>query len=185
MHDEINPVYVPPGTEIGFYKVETLVGKGGFGALYRVLRSGQVFALKLSTSKFADLSDEDREHDMARAKREAGALMQLRHPNVVQVHGFEQWPDIKTGFLYLVMDFIDGWQLNEWRREQTPTLRQIVLAFQKIARALNEIHRCEIFHRDLKSENILIRKADGEPILVDFGLARPRSAYTVTHADDI
>ena len=185
MVDEVKPFYLQPGTRIGFYEVVTMVGKGGFGALYKVLRDGQVFALKLSTFKFSDLSEEDRTHYMARAKREAGALMQLRHPNVVQVHGFEHWPDIENGYLYLVMDFVDGFQLYEWRRKQTPTLRQIALVFQKIALALNEVHRCEIYHRDLKSENVLIRRADGEPVLVDFGLARPRSTYTVTQANDI
>jgi len=185
MADEINPVYLQPGTQIGFYEVVTLVGKGGFGALYKVTRGGQVFALKLSTFKFSELSEDDRIHYMARAKREAGALMQLRHPNVVQVHGFEQWPEIDNGYLYLVMDFVDGLQLYEWRKKQSPSLRQITLVFQKIALALNEIHRCEIFHRDLKSENVLIRRLDGDPVLVDFGLARPRATYTVTHADEI
>jgi serine/threonine-protein kinase len=185
MADEINPAYLQPGTPIGFYEVVTLVGKGGFGALYKVTRGGQVFALKLSTFKFSELSEDDRRHYMARAKREAGALMQLHHPNVVRVHGFEQWPEIENGYLYLVMDFVDGLQLYDWRKKHSPSLKQIALVFQKIALALNQIHECEIFHRDLKSENVLIRNSDGEPILVDFGLARPRSAYAVTHVDEI
>src|ERR1700687_554612 len=185
MLDEMNPSYLQPGTRIGFYEVVTLVGKGGFGALYKVLRGGQVFALKLSTFNFSELSEDDRVSYMARAKREAGSLMQLRHPNVVQVHGFEHWPEIASGYPYLVMDFVDGFELYEWRKKQAPTLRQVVLVFQKISLALNEIHRCEIFHRDLKSANVLIRKLDGEPVVVDFGLARPKGAYTVTHAEDI
>src|SRR5260370_36802226 len=108
MTDEINPVYLQPGTPIGFYEVVTLVGKGGFGALYKVTRGDQVFALKLSTFKFSELSVDDRTHYVARAKREAGALMQLDHPNVVPVIGFDQWPQIENGYFYLVMDFVDA-----------------------------------------------------------------------------
>src|SRR5215831_1329288 len=140
MAAETTPVYLQPGTEIGFYEVVMAVGKGGFGTLYKVTRGGQAFALKLSTFKFSELSEEDRAHYMTRAKREVAALMQLHHPNVVRVHGFEQWPHIESGHLYLVMDFVEGLPLYEWRKKQSPPLKQIALVFQKLALALDEIH---------------------------------------------
>jgi serine/threonine-protein kinase len=182
---ELNPAFLLPGTQIGFYKVVKLVGKGGFAAVYQVARAGKVFALKLGTFNLDKLTEEERTSHLVRAKREAAALMQLRHPNVVQVHAFDHWPDIDIGHPYLVMDFVDGLQLRKWARAHQPSARQVAQVFHKIALAVNEIHRRQIYHRDLKSENVLIRKMDGEPVLVDFGLCRPRSTQTVTVATEI
>lgn len=178
----IDPGYLQPGTMVGPYKILDRTGEGGFGFLYRVERDGKTYALKLSRERLADLTDEDRAHNEERTDREILALKSLRHPNIVRVHSFERWPELEDGFPYLVMDFVTGDQLYQWRAKGSPSLRQISQVLIKIATAVNYMHGLGLFHRDLKSENILIRNADGEPILVDFGIARPKASYTVTRA---
>lgn len=175
----IDPSYILPGTKIGFYEVIERVGAGGFGALYRVQRDGEIYALKIATYHTDDMTPEDRLRSEERADREVVSLKSLRHPNIVRVHAFEKWPDM-NGYPFLVMDFVEGDRLYDWQARTTPSLRRICEVFIKIATALQEMHRIELYHRDLKSENVLVRASDNEPVVVDFGIARPRSAYTIT-----
>ncbi len=180
-----NPEYLLPGTRIGLYEVVDLVGRGGFGSLYKVRREGQTFALKISHFAARDLGSDERDDFDARSRREMASLLSLRHPNIVEVLAFERWPDPRTGHPYIVMEFIEGDRLYEWRKRTRPSARSILHVFRKITLALAEMHRLEVYHRDLKSENILVRSADNEPIIVDFGVSRPRSAHTVTRADHV
>lgn len=175
-----DPGYLLPGTRVGFYEIVSRVGAGGFGALYKATRGGRVYALKIATYKLSLLGTEERRHHRGRAEREVSALFSLHHPNVVRAHAFETWPDGDDGYPYIIMDFVEGDRLYDWRARAKPTLRQICEVVRKISLALHEMHRIELYHRDLKSENVLVRSADGEPVIVDFGIARPRSAYTMT-----
>lgn len=170
---------LPAGNKVGFYEIENRLGAGGFGTVYRVVRDGRRFALKLSRTRLADLEPKDREHLEARLDREVVALKMLRHPNIVRVHAFERWPDLETGHPYLVMDLVEGDRLSTWLRERQPSLPAICQLFHRLALALDAMHRMELVHRDLKAENILVRP-DGEPVIVDFGIARARTSLTVT-----
>ena len=174
-----NPGYLQPGTKIGAYEVAGLVGSGGFGFVYRVTRDSRPYALKISKWRGDDLDPEDRGESEKRLDREISALMSFRHPNIVRVHGFERWPSLEDGYPYLVMDFVEGEHLNAWRKKTSPTLRRACQALAAIADALGYIHRCGVFHRDLKSENVLVR-SDGSPVIVDFGISRLREADPVT-----
>jgi serine/threonine protein kinase len=174
-----NPGYLQPGTKIGAYEIAGLVGSGGFGFVYRVTRDSRPYALKISKWRGDDLDPEDRGESEKRLDREISALMSFRHPNIVRVHGFERWPSLEDGFPYLVMDFVEGEHLNAWRKKTSPTLRRACQALAAIADALGYIHRCGVFHRDLKSENVLMR-SDGSPVIVDFGISRLREADPVT-----
>src|SRR5260221_10148566 len=176
---KINPEYLLPGTMVGPWEIVDLLGKGGFGVAYKVRRDGRYYALKLTLFRAADLSHEQRERHEARVRRECGILLQLNHPNIVRVHGFERWPDLNEGYLYIVMDLVNGQQLYAWRNRSVPSLRRICHVFQRMEAALAEAHGRGAFHRDLKSENILVG-IDGEPILIDWGIARSRGAVTVT-----
>ena len=175
------PEYLPPGTTVGAYEVEEQVGAGGFGFLYRVRRDGRVYALKIGRQRLSALPPEERVHLEERLDREIAALASLRHPNIVRVHSFERWPDLEGGYPYLVMDYVEGSRLDDWRAATAPSLARICEVFAKIATAVEHIHRLGIFHRDLKSANVLVR-TDGEPIIIDFGIARPRIATDVTRA---
>ncbi len=182
---------LPVGTKIGFYevlpistsadgkKIRTCLGYGGFGSLYKVSRGSKVYALKLAHRALRDFSPAERKWNEERGDREVGALKLLRHPNIVRVHGFDMWPD-EEGRAFIVMDLVEGNHLDVWRATQSPSLKRICEVFIAIGRALGAAHRQQVFHRDLKCENVLVRTADGQPIIVDWGIARPRNARTVT-----
>jgi eukaryotic-like serine/threonine-protein kinase len=177
--NKINPEYLLPGTMVGPWEIIDQLGKGGFGVAYKVRRDGKYYALKLNLFNATELDPVQRERHETRVRRECGILLQLNHPNIVRVHGFERWPDLHNGYLYIVMDLINGQRLYTWREQSVPSLRRICHVFQRIALALAEAHARGAFHRDLKSDNILVG-IDGEPIVIDWGIARSRAAVTVT-----
>src|SRR5437667_4615504 len=171
--EQINPEYLLPGTMVGPWEVVDLLGKGGFGVAYKVRRGGRYYALKLTLYRAADLDAEQRERHEARVRRECGILLQLNHPNIVRVQGFERWPDLDEGWFYIVMDLVNGQNLYTWRERSVPSLRRIAYVFQRISLALAEAHSRGAFHPDIKSEHVLVT-VDGEPILIDWGIARSR-----------
>src|SRR5712692_19840 len=176
------------GTKRGFYEVSgrsdaagrviTRFVTGGFVSLYRVRRENTDYALKMSKLKMSELGAADRKHHEDRFRREVSILLALSHPNIVRVHAFDCWPT-RDGHPFLIMDFVDGERLYEWQRKLAPSLRSICDVFIKTALALHELHRHGIFHRDIKSDNLVVRP-DGEPVLLDMGIARSGSNFTVT-----
>ncbi len=179
-----DPHYVERGARVGAYVIRDHVATGGSGCLYRVERDGRTYAMKIGFQRLGGLDAEDRRHLQDRLDREIAALKSCRHPNIVRVHSFDCWPELEDGFPYLVMDFVEGKELYEWRSEGSPSLGRISLVFEKIAAAIDYMHGIGIFHRDLKSENVLVR-SDGEPVIVDFGIARAQTAHTVTRCASV
>ncbi|HEY8210300.1 MAG TPA: protein kinase [Myxococcaceae bacterium] len=178
---ELDPIAIQPGTSIGPYRVLGRIGQGGMGAVYKVERDGLPFALKLSTQKHSDLTSEERAQLEGRIRREVSALTGLHHPNVVRIHAFDRYPDVVRGYLYLVMDYVEGERPYVWQENHRPPLRRLAGVFLRLARALQELHAHGVHHRDIKSSNVIVR-SDGEPILIDFGIARAASACTLTKA---
>jgi serine/threonine protein kinase len=176
----INPAYLMPGTKVGFYSIVDLIGAGAMGATYRAERAGKVYALKIATFNLAQLDPEGLRAEEARIRREVAALNGLDHPNIVAIRAHDVWPEPGNGYPYLVMDYVDGPPLLEWRERKKPSLAVILRVFRTLGTALQEMHRLHIFHRDLKSANVLVRTADDEPVVIDFGIARPLSTQTVT-----
>jgi eukaryotic-like serine/threonine-protein kinase len=176
----IDPGYLEKGTQINQYTIEGRIGAGGMGATYRVLRDGKRYALKIATYKLEELTPEERRREERRVGREVAALNGLEHPNIVAIKGHDMWPSFESGYPYLVMEYIDGGSLYAWRAKTSPSMRTLATVFRKIAVAINEMHRVSVFHRDLKSDNILVRWADNEPVIIDFGISRPKSSQTVT-----
>lgn len=169
MSEQIDPRKLTSGTKVGPYEVVARVGRGGFGAVYKVLRDGQFFALKLISLDELDLTAEERSAHEQRIDREVAALKSLRHPNIVRVYAFDRWPHARDGFPYLILDLIEGEELNKWR---APSYAEVTKVLIKLALALEEVHSQGLVHRDIKSPNILVQKADNEPKLVDFGISR-------------
>ena len=187
-------IELPPGTKISFYEVlpavtgehgevvRTCIGYGGFGALYRVSRGSKVFALKLAHQPLSAYSAAERQWVEERGDREIATLKSLRHPNIVRVHAFDRWPD-DEGRAFIVMDFVDGDRLDVWRAKHSPSIRRICEVFLAIGRALHTAHKQDIHHRDLKCANVLVRLVDGQPVIVDWGISKPGSSYTITRAN--
>lgn len=155
---------------IGHFQLLRRLGAGGFGEVWKArdLKLDRIAAVKLPHRTLEDT--EEREKFL----REARAAAQLRHPHIVSVHEVGQEGDL----VYIVSEYIDGLSLDAWLAGQRPAHRDAALLSVKIADALHHAHEEGIVHRDLKPSNILIDR-DGEPHLMDFGLAK-RDAGEVT-----
>jgi eukaryotic-like serine/threonine-protein kinase len=152
------------GDRIGSFQVETLLGAGGMGEVYRAhdTRLGRPVALKLLPRIFA--TDPDR---LSRFEREARLLASLNHPNIGAVYGIEPVGDVTA----LVMELVDGDDLSV-RVRRGPLLVPDALAIaRQIAAALEAAHDQGVIHRDLKPANIKVRP-DGTVKVLDFGLAK-------------
>jgi len=169
---------LPPGAMIDGFKVIKPLGDGGFAFVYLVEKNGKLYALKLARHREAS-GDEKRTH--ARTLRELGILVLFAdHPNIIHTCGHGYVPDKATGNLYLVLDYVDGWTLGEWMERKHPTVHEVLCVIVKIAAALAYIHSRGVLHRDLKWANVLIRKSDGEPIIIDLGCASHALAEDLT-----
>lgn len=146
---------------IGRFVVEGEVGRGGMGVVYRAVDPllGRPVAVKLLARQ--DGGTEGR----ARLLREAQAIAQLQHPNVVAVHDVGE----HDGQVYLAMEFLAGSTLRSWLRDRAP--REILTAFLQAGRGLAAAHAAGLVHRDFKPDNVLV-DAMGHVKLLDFGLAR-------------
>jgi len=161
---------VAPGTEVGPYRVEERLGAGGFGTVFRAESGGERCALKLLAL-----------HEVGEwAEREVVVLARLRHPNVVRLRGFWQWPEAAPRYHVVVMDYVPGRRLDVWTRTENPSARQVLRLVRGVARGLAETHRARVVHRDVKEANIIVREPDGEAVLVDFGVSGCEGASRVT-----
>ncbi|SEN17237.1 Serine/threonine protein kinase [Stigmatella aurantiaca] len=164
---------LPSGAVVDGWHVSRELGNGGFAVVYLVEKNGKPYALKVARHREAS-GDDKQTH--ARMVREATALLMLDHPNIIRHRGYGY---AEAGNMYLALEYVDGWTLAEWKQRKHPTLHEILQVFVKLASALSYMHARGVLHRDLKLVNVLIRKSDGEPIIIDFGCA------TYTLAEDL
>ncbi len=155
------PLVIPPGTEVRGFLIEQELGAGGFGTVFRARRGERLYALKFIRCKDAG----------GWARREVESLLRVSHRNVVGFEGCGFWPDDTHEYLVVIMDYVEGRRLDVWAEEENPDARQVVQKVLGVVRALTEIHRVGVIHRDLKEANIIVRASDGEAVLVDFGVA--------------
>ncbi|QDE69445.1 protein kinase [Myxococcus xanthus] len=171
-----HPAQFPPGHLVHGWRVVKLVGAGAYGAVYKVEMNGKHYAMKVAMHRAASGDEEKAD---ARLRRELGCLVHLRHPNIIAPRAHGRWPDLENGWLYVVLDFVDGYTLAEWVERVHPTAQEVVRLFVKLSAAVDYMHGCGVFHRDLKLNNIMVRASDNEPFIIDF------SAGDYTHAEDL
>ena len=155
------------GTRLGPYEIQSAIGAGGMGEVYRALdtRLDRTVAIKILAGHVA--ADPDLR---ARFEREARAIAALDHPHICVVYDVGQ----QDGLNFLVMQHLDGETLAaRIARTNTglPLAQALTIAIQ-VAHALDRTHRAGITHRDLKPANIMLTKAGAK--LLDFGLAKLR-----------
>lgn len=158
------------GEEVGEYRIENVLGQGGFGTVYAAIHPliGKRAAIKVLARKYsADPGV------VSRFVAEARAVNQIRHRNIIDIFSFGQLGD---GRHYYVMEYLEGMPLDAYTKERGPLpLEQALPILRAIARALDAAHSKGIAHRDLKPENIFIAyDSDGGlfPKLLDFGIAK-------------
>jgi len=158
-------VGIASGVEIGGYRVEELIGRGGMGEVYRAYdgRLDRNVALKILAPRYAD-DDAFRE----RLLRESRLAASLDHPNVVPVYDAG---DADAGF-YLAMRYVEGADLRGVLRREgaLPPARALEIVSQ-VAGALDAAHAKGLVHRDVKPSNVLIDER-GHCYLADFGLTQ-------------
>jgi tetratricopeptide (TPR) repeat protein/predicted Ser/Thr protein kinase len=143
---------------IGEFELERRIGRGGFGTVYAAMQpqlDRRVAIKLLHGQRFAGATW---------MLREAQALAQLNHPNVVQVY---QVGEFATG-MYIAMEFVDGEPLREWQVGRP--WREIVAAYEQAGHGLAAAHARGILHLDFKPSNALMGR-DGRVRVADFGLA--------------
>ena len=154
------------GTRLGPYEIQSPVGAGGMGEVYRArdTRLDRTVAVKILSSSLASTPDLK-----ARFEREARAVAQLQHPNICVLHDVGH----DSGTDFLVMEFLEGETLASRLKSGALPLPQVLKIATEIADALDRAHRAGIIHRDLKPGNIMLTKSGAK--LLDFGLAKPAS----------
>ena len=152
------------GRRLGVYQLQTLLGAGGMGEVYRArdTRLGRDVAVKILFRRFS--ADPDR---LARFEREARMLASLNHPNIATIHGIEESDGVRA----LVMELVDGETLAEKIAGCGLALIEALTIARQIADALEAAHEKGIIHRDLKPANVKITP-DGTVKVLDFGLAK-------------
>jgi Tol biopolymer transport system component/tRNA A-37 threonylcarbamoyl transferase component Bud32 len=153
-----------PGTKLGPYEIQSPLGAGGMGEVYRARdsRLGRDVAIKVLTSHL--FSDPDLK---ARFEREAKALSALSHPHICHLYDVGS----QDGADYLVMELLEGESLADRLQKGPLPLKQALQYGIEIAQALEKAHASGIVHRDLKPGNIMLTKSGAK--LLDFGLAKP------------
>lgn len=162
------------GTKLGPYEIQSPVGAGGMGEVYRArdTRLDRIVAIKILPEAFS--SDSDR---LQRFQHEARILSTLNHPNVLAIYDVGE----QNGLRYLVSEFLEGNSLREILASGLIPRRKLVEYALEIAKGLAAAHEKGIVHRDLKPENIFITRDDRVKVL-DFGLAK--QAPVTTDAQD-
>ena len=152
------------------FKVESKIGEGGFGAVYRgtQLATGRKVALKLLHPEMT--KDENL---VARFRREGMVLCNLRDAHTITTYDFDSTPD---GTLYIAMELLEGKSLHQVFHEEAPLeWKRVFKILTEMCSSLAEAHAQGIVHRDLKPENIYLESRPGNPEFVkilDFGIAK-------------
>jgi hypothetical protein len=174
---------LPRGYALNEYRVESVLGAGGFGLTY--LATDGNLNLKVALKEYLPGDFAARAEDstvqpkpgdagesfqwgLQRFMDEARTLASFRHPNIVRVMRF--FEANKTG--YMVMEFVEGKPLSEWMLPRRPLPQPALQALAgPLLDGLAVIHKAGFLHRDIKPANIFVRE-DGSPVLIDFGSAR-------------
>src|SRR5713226_820356 len=158
-----------PGTRLGPYEIQSPLGAGGMGEVYRArdTRLDRSVAIKILPAHFS--SDPTRKQ---RFEREAKTISSLNHPHICVLHDIGS----QAGIDYLIMECVEGETLAK-RLEKGPLPFDQVLKYgAQIADALDKAHRSGVIHRDLKPGNIMLTPSGAK--LLDFGLAKPAAPLT-------
>lgn len=158
---------LPAGSPIGRYLVLERLGQGGMGVLYTAHdpQLQRLVAIKVLRSQAG--KDVSHTSGQQRLLREAQAMAQLSHPNVVPVYDSGPFGD----GVFIAMELVRGSTLDHWVKLEPRRWEEILACFVQAGRGLEAAHTAGLIHRDFKPTNVLVGE-DGRPRVMDFGLAR-------------
>lgn len=166
------PQLPQPGDRVGSYELLRELDAGGMGVVFLARRADEAYdqqvAIKLIQPSHLGAGTAFRQQLIARFENERALLARLQHPNIARIL---DGGSTASGIPYLVMEYVDGVSLIDWCDRHKLDVRARLKLFRKVCDGVQDAHRHLIVHRDLKPENILVG-ADGEPRLLDFGIAR-------------
>src|SRR5262249_32080442 len=162
--EDTSPALQLIGRELANYKVVSLLGRGGMGEVYlaedkRLHRKG---ALKLLPSQITNDAERVR-----RFEREAKAASATNHPNILTIYEIGQ----VEGLRFIATEFVDGVTLRQAMQNDGMSIAESLSVAVQVAGALSAAHEAGIIHRDVKPENLMVRR-DGIVKVLDFGLAK-------------
>jgi tetratricopeptide (TPR) repeat protein len=154
---------LPPGTRVGRFAIDSLIGKGGMAVVYRGARADD-FRMQVAIKLLK--RGTDTETALSRFRAERQILAELQHPNIARLL---DGGATEAGLPYFVMEYVDGTPLLEYAAT-LPVRRRLEL-FRAICQAVQYAHQNLVVHRDIKPANILVTR-EGIPKLLDFGIAK-------------
>ena len=181
----VDAATLPPGYRINEYLIERSLGGGGFGITYLARDSNLQLPVAIKEYFPSDLvtrspdqavhvrganAEHQEQYDwgLERFLDEARALATFRHPNIVRVLRYFR----ENGTAYIVMEYESGVSLKRWVPQNAPlSQRSLLSIIYPLIDGLEAVHKTGFLHRDIKPDNIYVR-ADGTPVLLDFGAAR-------------
>jgi serine/threonine protein kinase len=177
---------LPSGYALQEYRIERLLGAGGFGLTYLAIDTNLNLRVAVKEYLPSDIAVRNPDHsvtpnssqtaeDFMWGKRrfldESRTIASFRHPNIVRVMRFFE----AKGSAYMVMEYVEGDALSDWIKPRRPLPEAQLMAIAgPLLEGLQVVHTAGYLHRDIKPGNIYIRY-DGSPVLLDFGSARQTS----------
>lgn len=160
-----------PGARLGRYRIETLLGRGGMGEVYRAAQLEPVrreVALKLMRVQRLQA------RHLAWFEVERQVLAQMRHPAIAQIYDAGT---TEEGYPFFAMELTDGSPITRYCRDQRLPLDARVALFIRVCEGVQHAHHKGVVHRDLKPGNLLVETLDGRPApkIIDFGIAMAAS----------
>jgi serine/threonine-protein kinase len=186
--EALHPDHLQPGDTVGPWLIIQVLGRGGSSRVFKVERDGHPYSMKMALhpltqagEAFPEEAEVEEKSAWRRLAREAAALFTYAsHPNLLRVYAVDFWPNPSKGYPFLITDFVDGDNWHQWRWREPLHAAALVDTFREVVRTVGVLHQRGVYHRDLKADNLLIRREDGRPFLIDFGTVRLPGALTRT-----
>ncbi len=154
------------GRHLGAYKILSEIGRGGMGTVYLAERADGQFRKSVAIKLVRP--DLDVEDSVQRFRNERQVLADLEHPNIARLL---DGGVTEAGFPYVVIEHVEGLRIDEWCDARRLSIADRLRLFRKVCSAVQFAHDHQVIHRDIKPGNVLVT-AEGEPKLIDFGIAK-------------
>ncbi|HVI26117.1 MAG TPA: serine/threonine-protein kinase [Xanthomonadaceae bacterium] len=161
------------GDVLGAWKLVERIASGGMGTVFLAERIDRAYSRRVAIKLLRGTADAT---TVERMSLERQILARLQHGGIARLYDGGSTP---AGHPYLVMEYVEGLPLDRYCAEQRPGLAARIRLFQRICEAVEAAHRHLVVHCDLKPANVVVRP-DGEPVLLDFGVARAAGSARAT-----